>query len=162
MTIMVTFCITTLPDSKILRTGSPSSFAMRMPIPISSEKMIRGRTFTSAMTWTGLEGTISRIIFCTVTASSCRDCARSKAAASKSIDAASSPAPGCKNVPMARPSQTAICPVTTNSKSARQPTLPSLRRSPILATPATKLKKIRGTTNILIKAIKISPIIFTS
>ena len=67
--------------------------------------------------------------------------------------------PGVKKLPMARPSHTAICPVTTNSNSARQPTLPSFLKSPILATPATRLKKISGTTSILMKAMKISPMI---
>src|SRR3990167_4926775 len=60
-------------------------------------------------------------------------------------------------IPRNSPSHTAIWPVTTNSASARQPTLPSLRRSPILATPATRLKKISGTTSILMKATNTSP-----
>ena len=70
----------------------------------------------------------------------------------------STPAPGAKNVPMPRPIHTAIWPVTTNSSMARPPTAPSLRKSPIAATPATRLKKMSGTTSILIDLIKKSPI----
>ena len=76
-----------------------------------------------------------------------------------SIALVSTPAPGASTVPRNRPSHTAIWPDTTNSKSARHPTLPSLRISPMLATPATRLKKISGTTSIFMKATKMSPMI---
>ena len=68
------------------------------------------------------------------------------------------PGGGWTSVPRPSPSQTAIWPVTTNKSIARPPTAPSLRKSPIAATPETRLKKISGTTSILIDLMKKSPI----
>ncbi len=152
ITIMVTFCITTLPLSKIVSTGWPSSFAIRMPMPSRSENTISGRTLTSAITCTGLCGIMPRIM-------SLKVVSLGGGVTPMSIAEVSTPAPGWTRVPRPSPSQTAICPVTTNSSIARQPTLPSFLRSPMLATPATRLKKISGTTSILMKAMKISPMI---
>ena len=151
ITIIVTFCMITAPLSKTFWTGRPSSLAIRMPMPISSEKTISGNTATSAITWTGLSGTIESTMSTAVVS-------LGTGVSPIWIALVSTPAPGWISVPRPRPSQTAICPVTTNSSSARPPTAPSLRRSPIAATPDTRLKKISGTTSILIALMKKSPI----
>ena len=151
ITIIVTFCMTTAPLSKILAAGSPSFSAMRMPMPISMAKTISGSTCASAMTLTGLSGTIERIMSTAVVLFGA-------GVGPSSIALASIPCPGLKKVPSASPSQTAICPVTTKSSMARPPTAPSLRKSPMAATPETSEKKMSGTTSIFTALMKKSPI----
>jgi len=103
------------------------------------------------MTCTGLSGTIDNIM-------STKVVSLGAGVSPFSIALVSTPLPGWKNVPSARPSQAAICPVMTNNIIARPPTLPSFLRSPNAATPATSEKKISGTTSILIDLMKKSPI----
>ena len=133
-------------------TGAPSSLAIRIPIPISIEKTINASTLTSAMTCTGLLGMALSSV-------SRQSMGLGSGMEPMSIADVSTPSPGLINVPRPRPNHTAIWPLTTNRSIARQPTLPSFFRSPMLATPATRLKKISGTTSILMKAMKTSPII---
>ena len=141
------------PLSKILATGAPSSFAINMPIPTNNAKTISGSTLTSAITCTGLCGTMDRII-------SRQPVTVASGISPFIIVSVLRPMPGLNHVPNARPNQTEIWPVTTNSNIALPPTLPSFRKSPIAATPETRLKNISGTTNILIDAMKKSPIHF--
>ena len=150
--MMVTFCITMEPESKILATGWPSFSAIRMPMPISRAKTISGSTFTSAITCTGLCGTMESTI-------SRQPSPDGSGTGPMSILLVSTPMPGWISVPSPSPSQTAIWPVTTKMSIARPPTAPSLRRSPIAATPDTSEKKISGTTSILIEAMNTSPMI---
>ena len=131
---------------------SSSRLASRMPMPTSREKTISGSTLTSAITFTGLTGIIERTI-------SRQSKGAGSGTAPISIPLVSRPMPGAKKVPSPRPSQTAIWPVTTNRRIARQPTLPSLPRSPIAVTPDTRLRKISGTISILMKSMKTSPTI---
>ena len=151
ITIMVTFCMITAPLSKTFWTGSPSSLAIKMPMPISRLKTISGSTATSAITCTGLSGTIDKTMSTAVVS-------LGSGVSPFWITLVSSPAPGWTSVPRPSPIHTAIWPVTTNSSIALPPTAPSLRKSPIAATPETRLKKISGTTSILIALMKKSPI----
>ena len=142
--------MTSLKSAKNLPTRLPDSPERAIDSPISTAKMMIGSMSPSAMDCTGLRGTMST--------STCPNDGCAAISASEETSGGLAPTPGLTTSAAHSARVMAIPVVSMYRPTALPPTRPSFFGSDSALTPVISDTKTSGTTSMLRKRMKISPI----